>query len=487
MKIGVVFPQTEFSTDLGGVRAFAEAAQDLGYEYLITADHVLGADPAAYPGWDRPYRHDTVIHEPMVLFAYLAGIAPKLGFMPNVIILPQRQAVLVAKQAAELDLMTNGNFRLGVGIGWNAIEFEGLGMDFKNRARRFEEQIDLMRKLWCETSMSYQGQYHTINSAAICPLPMQRPIPIWIGGIGGGGDQAGLPDRGRVHPALADRRDQRLPRDDREDPRLAARERARSVDVRDRGAADGRHGDARTTGGRRWRSGGSSARRTSAWGRSAWGQSARTRTSSGCARPGRCWVPDVQTPRHSMDPPIRQDWLAQWQEEILEPDLPIVDPHHHLWDVPDWDTRYLLDELLADLDSGHNIVATVFLQCWSMHKADGPEAMQPVGETEFVNGIAAMSASGNYGPTRVCAGIVGTADLRLGERVTEVLEAHIRAGGGRFRGIRHSVAWDAALPASSDARRPACWTTPRTGPASRSSRRWACPSTPGSTIRSFPN
>jgi probable F420-dependent oxidoreductase len=117
----------------------------------------------------------------MVLFGYLAAVAPKLGFMPNVIILPQRQAVLVAKQAAELDLMTEGRFRLGVGIGWNAVEFEGLGMDFKNRARRFEEQIDLMRKLWTETSMSYQGQYHTINTAAICPLPKQRPIPIWIG------------------------------------------------------------------------------------------------------------------------------------------------------------------------------------------------------------------------------------------------------------------------------------------------------------------
>jgi predicted TIM-barrel fold metal-dependent hydrolase len=150
-----------------------------------------------------------------------------------------------------------------------------------------------------------------------------------------------------------------------------------------------------------------------------------------------------------MDPPIRHEWLAQWREETLEPGLPIVDPPHHLWDVPDWDTRYLLDELLADLRSGHNIVATVFLQCWSMHRADGPESMRPVGETEFVNGIAAMSASGNYGPTRVCAGIVGTADLQLGERVTEVLEAHIRAGGGRFRGIRHSVAWDAVLPASS--------------------------------------
>ena len=255
MKIGVVFPQTEFSADLGGVRAFAEAAQDLGYEYLITADHVLGADPAAYPGWDRPYRHDTVIHEPMVLFAYLAGIAPKLGFMPNVIILPQRQAVLVAKQAAELDLMTNGNFRLGVGIGWNAIEFEGLGMDFKNRARRFEEQIDLMRKLWCETSMSYQGQYHTINSARDLPAAEPAADPDLDRGIGRGGDQARLPDRGRLHPALAGPRDQRLPGDDREDPRLAARERARPGDVRDRGPPGRRHRHARTSGGRPLRSG----------------------------------------------------------------------------------------------------------------------------------------------------------------------------------------------------------------------------------------
>ena len=139
--------------------------------------------------------------------------------------------------------------------------------------------------------------------------------------------------------------------------------------------------------------------------------------------------------------PVRDDWLARRTEAILEPDLPIVDPHHHLWDRPNW--RYMLDDLLADTDSGHNIVATVFVQCRSMHRADGPEAMKPVGETEFVNGVAAMSASGGYGPTRVCAGIVGHADLRLGGRVREVLEAHIRAGGGRFRGIRHIAAWDA--------------------------------------------
>jgi predicted TIM-barrel fold metal-dependent hydrolase len=139
--------------------------------------------------------------------------------------------------------------------------------------------------------------------------------------------------------------------------------------------------------------------------------------------------------------PIRDEWLRQWHEDILEPDLPIVDPHHHLWERPRW--RYFLHELLDDLNTGHNIVATVFLQCRSMHRADGPDELKPVGETEFVNGIAAMSASGGYGPTRVCAGIVGFADMRLGARVEEVLEAHIRAGGGRFRGVRHTTTWDA--------------------------------------------
>lgn len=139
--------------------------------------------------------------------------------------------------------------------------------------------------------------------------------------------------------------------------------------------------------------------------------------------------------------PIRDNWLRQWHEDIVEPELPIIDPHHHLWDRGGW--RYLLHELLEDVNSGHNIVATVFLQCRSMHKAGGAEELRPVGETEFVNGVAAMSASGGFGPTRVCAGIVGYADMRLGGRVREVLEAHIQAGGGRFRGIRHITAWDA--------------------------------------------
>ncbi|MGI8551198.1 MAG: amidohydrolase family protein [Dehalococcoidia bacterium] len=139
--------------------------------------------------------------------------------------------------------------------------------------------------------------------------------------------------------------------------------------------------------------------------------------------------------------PVRQAWLDQRQEEILDPELPIVDPHHHLWDRPDW--RYLLDELLADLNSGHTIVATVFVQCRSMYRAEGLQELRPVGETEFVNGVAAMSASGGYGPARICAGIVGHADLQLGARVEAVLQAQLRAGGDRFRGIRHISAWDA--------------------------------------------
>lgn len=139
-------------------------------------------------------------------------------------------------------------------------------------------------------------------------------------------------------------------------------------------------------------------------------------------------------------------WLALVHEETLEPDLPICDPHHHLWDhrYERVEPRYLLDELLADVNSGHRIVSTVFIQCGAMHKASGPKAMRVIGETEFVNGIAAMSASGAYGPTRIAAGIVSHADLTLGADVAPVLEAHLRAGGGRFRGIRHIVAWDAA-------------------------------------------
>ncbi len=143
---------------------------------------------------------------------------------------------------------------------------------------------------------------------------------------------------------------------------------------------------------------------------------------------------------------INDEWLALTQEETVEPELRICDPHHHLWDFrgDQVSYRYLLDEFLEDTGSGHNVVSTVFIECRSMYRAHGPEALKPVGETEFVNGIAAMSASGQYGGGRVAAAIVGHADLTLGDAVAPVLEAHIAAGGGRFRGIRHSVSWDAS-------------------------------------------
>ena len=142
-----------------------------------------------------------------------------------------------------------------------------------------------------------------------------------------------------------------------------------------------------------------------------------------------------------MDTTEQARWLAQVKEDILEPGLPICDPHHHLWDHPG--RRYLLDELLADTGSGHNVVSTVFVECMSMYRATGPEALRPVGETEFVNGVAAMSASGRYGTTRACAGIVSFANLSLGDRVGEALDAHM-AASPRFRGIRHAAGWDAS-------------------------------------------
>jgi predicted TIM-barrel fold metal-dependent hydrolase len=143
-------------------------------------------------------------------------------------------------------------------------------------------------------------------------------------------------------------------------------------------------------------------------------------------------------------PSTNHEWLATTVEEPLEPDLPICDPHHHLWDEQSGrvSPRYLLDEILADVGGGHNIVSTVFIECGAMYRADSPEPLRPVGETEFVNGIAAMTASGLYGRIRVADGIVGTADLRLGDAVGAVLDAHLAAGGGRFRGIRRAAAWD---------------------------------------------
>lgn len=182
MHLGVTFPQLEIGTDPAVIRDYAQAAQDLGYHYLLAYDHVLGADPTHRPGW-RGYTHQDQFHEPFVLFGYLAAIAPRLELVTGVIVLPQRQTALVAKQAAEVDILTSGRLRLGVGIGWNHVEFEALGMNFKDRARRFEEQIEVMRLLWTRPVVTFEGKYHRMTEAGINPLPVQRPIPIWMGGM----------------------------------------------------------------------------------------------------------------------------------------------------------------------------------------------------------------------------------------------------------------------------------------------------------------
>jgi len=182
MQIGVVFPQTEIGADVGALRAYIQAVEGLGYRHLLAFDHVVGADPSHYVGWSGAYTHQSQFHEPFVLYGFAAAVAPSLELVTGVIILPQRQTVLVAKQAAEVDVLTVGKFRLGVGIGWNYVEYEALGMNFANRARRFEEQIELMRLLWREPVVTFEGRYHKIVAAGLNPLPVQRPIPVWIGG-----------------------------------------------------------------------------------------------------------------------------------------------------------------------------------------------------------------------------------------------------------------------------------------------------------------
>jgi probable F420-dependent oxidoreductase len=181
MQIGVVFPQTEIGADVGAVRAYAERVEELGFAHLLAYDHVVGADPEVHVGWNGPYNIATTFHEPFVLFGYLAGITA-LELVTGIIILPQRQTVLAAKQAAEVDLLTNGRFRLGVGLGWNAVEYEALGKDFTNRGKRLSEQMVLMRRLWTERTVTHESEYERVTGAGLAPLPVQQPIPIWIGG-----------------------------------------------------------------------------------------------------------------------------------------------------------------------------------------------------------------------------------------------------------------------------------------------------------------
>lgn len=182
MRVGVVFPQTESGTDPGFIREYTQTVEQLGFRHILAYDHVLGASLKNRPDWSGPYSSTDVFHEPFVLFGYMAGIANNLEFVTGVIISPQRQTVLLAKQAASLDVINKGRFRLGIGVGWNELEFVGLNENFRNRGKREEEQIDLMRRLWTNDVIDYKGEYHTIPDAGINPLPVQRPIPIWLGG-----------------------------------------------------------------------------------------------------------------------------------------------------------------------------------------------------------------------------------------------------------------------------------------------------------------
>jgi probable F420-dependent oxidoreductase len=182
IKIGVVFPQTEFGNDPGVVKAYAQTAEALGYTHILAYDHVLGANPERPGGWQGPYTFRDPFHEVFQLFSFMAGVTERIHFVTGILILPQRQTALVAKQAASLDVLSGGRLRLGVGLGWNPVEYQALNEDFGNRGRRIEEQIEVLRRLWTEEQVTFAGQWHSIPDAGINPLPVQRPIPVWFGG-----------------------------------------------------------------------------------------------------------------------------------------------------------------------------------------------------------------------------------------------------------------------------------------------------------------
>jgi probable F420-dependent oxidoreductase len=179
VRRGIVFPQGSIASDPETVRGYLRGITDLGYDHLVVPDHVLGADPREHRGWTGVYDIDDSFHELFVLLGFLAAFTT-IELVPGVLVLPQRQAVLAAKQAAEVDLLSGGRLRLGVGIGWNIPEYEGLGADFPSRGRRIDEQILLLRRLWTEPSVTFTGEDHVLNGVGIAPLPVQRPIPIWI-------------------------------------------------------------------------------------------------------------------------------------------------------------------------------------------------------------------------------------------------------------------------------------------------------------------
>lgn len=182
MRVGVVFPQTEIAPDPAAIRDWAQAVEELGFAHLIAYDHVMGANTASRPDWNMPYTHDTPFHEPITLFSFLAGVTRTLELASGIIILPQRQAALFAKQAANADVFSGGRLRLGFGIGWNQIEYEALGAPFAQRGARLDEQVDLLRKLWTGQPITYDGRFHKVTDAGINPPPVRKSIPVWFGG-----------------------------------------------------------------------------------------------------------------------------------------------------------------------------------------------------------------------------------------------------------------------------------------------------------------
>jgi probable F420-dependent oxidoreductase len=204
VQLGATLPQTEIGPDPAMLVRFASTAEQAGFDFITAYDHVLGADTTNRPDWRGPYTIHSQFHEILVLFGFLAAHTT-LELSTNILVLPQRPAALVAKQAAEIDVLTRGRFRLGVGIGWNDVEYEALGCEFADRAARYEEQIDVMRRLWVDDVVTYAGRYHTISAAGLLPRPVQRPIPIWMAG---GAAPVVLDRVGRMAdgwlPALAD-------------------------------------------------------------------------------------------------------------------------------------------------------------------------------------------------------------------------------------------------------------------------------------------
>ena len=182
MEFGVVFPQTEIGSRPGPARELIQASEQMGFDGLVVYDHVLGADTSHYQGIDFFYDIDDNFHEILVLLGWAAAITERIKLITGIVILPQRQTALVAKQAAEVDVLSNGRFVLGIGVGWNPVEFDCLNEDFHNRGKRVEEQIEVMRALWTKKVVNYQGRWHTIKQAGMNPFPVQQPIPIWIGG-----------------------------------------------------------------------------------------------------------------------------------------------------------------------------------------------------------------------------------------------------------------------------------------------------------------